>query len=189
MPFGHCQYNAPLNRLELIFFHKMEVFITLGRKSDCRVHFVFSVWAFCGVKPHKKCPQFFLKFRIKIQCLKSRKFWFSILGRKTVQMNVSWSQEYGKRVFLTKNQFLNFLIFGLRKFSKFFLKFVKNFSIFFSNFSTFYTFFATFCNLHQLITHLELYWTLQTMSSVIGWGDKSFQKSTKIQLSWTNFLE
>ena len=105
VPFGHCQYNVTLSRLELNFFHKMEVFNTLGRRSDYSVHLVFSVWAFCGVKPHKKCPQFFLKFRIKILCLKSRKFWFSILGRKTVQIDVFWSQEYGKRVFLTKNQF------------------------------------------------------------------------------------
>ena len=50
----------------------MEVFITLGRRSDCRVHLVFSVWAFCGVKPHKKCPQFFLKFWIKILSKKSK---------------------------------------------------------------------------------------------------------------------
>ena len=157
VPFGHCQYNAPLSRLETYFFHKMEDFSTLGRRSDCRLHLVFSVWAFCGVKPHKKGPQFFWKFRIKILCLKSRKLYFSILGPKTVQIDVFWSQKYGILVFLTKNQFYNFLIFGLRKISKIFEKFVKFFSIFFSNFSIFYTFFANFYNLHQLLTHLELY--------------------------------
>ena len=62
VPFGHCQYNAPLSRIKHNFFHKMEDFNTLSRRHDCRVHFGFSVRAFCGVKPHKKCPQFFLKF-------------------------------------------------------------------------------------------------------------------------------
>ena len=105
VPFGHSQYNAPLSRSETYFFHKMEDFNTLGRRSDCRVNLVFFVWAFCGVKPHKKGPQFYRKFRIKILCLKSRKLYFSILGPKTVQIDVFWSQKYGILVFLTKNQF------------------------------------------------------------------------------------
>ena len=103
MPFGHCQYNTPLSRLELIFFHKMEDLNTLGRRSGCRGPLVFSVWAFCGVKPHKKCPQFFWRFRIYFLRPKSRKLLFSILGQKTVHIDVFWSQEYGKLVFWTKN--------------------------------------------------------------------------------------
>ena len=103
VPFGHCQYNAPLSRLELNFFHKTEVLNTLGRRCDCRGHLVFSVWAFCGVKPHKKCPQVFWRLRICFLRPKSRKLWFSILGKKTVPIDVFWSQEYGKMVFWTKN--------------------------------------------------------------------------------------
>ena len=148
-----------------------------------------SVWAFCGNKPHKNCSHCFFKFWKKYYVQKKSKNIFPILGQKTMQIDVIWSQGYVKIVFLTKNQFYNFLIFGLRKISKIFEKFVKFFSNFFSNFSIFYTFFANFYKFHQLLTHLELYRTLQNMSSVIGWGDKRFQISTKIQLFRTNFLE
>ena len=147
------------------------------------------MWAFCGDEPHKNCSQSFLKFWKKIPSQKKSMKFFSILGQKTIQIDVIWSQEYGKLVFLTKNWFLKFSIFGLRKISKFFEKILEFFSIFFSNFSNFCPFFAIFYNLHQLLTHLELCWTLQNMSSVIVWGDKRFQKSTKIQLFWTNFLK
>ena len=142
---------------------------------------------FVGTRPTKIAHKFF-QILEKILCPKKSKNIFPILGQKTMQIDVIWSQGYVKIVFLTKNQFYNFLIFGLRKISKIFEKFVKFFSNFFSNFSIFYTFFANFYKFHQLLTHLELYRTLQNMSSVIGWGDKRFQKSTKIQLFWTNFL-
>ena len=144
VPFGHSQYNTPLSRLELNFFHKMEDLNTLGRRSGCRGPLVFSVWAFCGVKPHKKCPQFFWRFRIYFLRPKSRKLLFSILGRKNVQIDVFWSQEYGKLVFWTKNQFKKISIFGLRKISNFFLKICQNFFDFYFEFFNFLHFFYQF---------------------------------------------
>ena len=64
----------------------------------------------------------------------SKKFeiFFSILGQKTMQIDVIWSQEYGKIVFLSKKNFKKISIFGLRKFSKIFQKNVKFFQFFFS---------------------------------------------------------
>ena len=144
VPFGHCQYNDPLSILETYFFHKMEDFKTLGRRSDCRVHSVFSVWAFCGVKPHKKGPQFFWRFRIYFLRPINRKLLFLILGRKTVQIDVFWSQEYGKTVFWTKNWFKKFSLLGLRKISKFFLKICQIFFDFFFKFFDFLPFICLF---------------------------------------------
>ena len=135
----------------------MEDFNTLGRRSDCRVHLVFSVWAFCGVKPHKKGPQFFWRFRIYFLRPKSRKLLFSILGQKNVQIDIFWSQEYGKLVFWTKNQFKKISIFGLRKISKIHLKICQIFFDFYFKFFNFLHFFTNFYNFHQLLTHLELY--------------------------------
>ena len=63
-----------------------------------------------------------------------------------MQIDVIWSQGYVKIVFLTKNQFYNFLIFGLRKISKIFEKFVKFFSKFFQIFQFFTRFLQIFIN-------------------------------------------
>ena len=177
---------------ELLHFNSISVHPVFQRTSRLRTRKSIGLWSISVSILWEQAPQKLLTkfFQIleKILCPKKSKNIFPILGQKTMQIDVIWSQGYVKIVFLTKNQFYNFLIFGLRKISKIFEKFVKFFSNFFSNFSIFYTFFVNFYNLSQLLTHLELYWTLQNMSSIIGWGDKRFQKSTKIQLFWTNFL-
>ena len=186
MPFGHWIWWWTFT---FQFYFSSSGFPGYFKTEDKKIRrtLVHQCEHFVGTSPTKIAHKFF-QILEKILCPKKSKNIFPILGQKTMQIDVIWSQGYVKIVFLTKNQFYNFLIFGLRKISKIFEKFVKFFSNFFSNFSIFYTFFANFYKFHQLLTHLELYRTLQNMSSVIGWGDKRFQKSTKIQLFWTNFL-
>ena len=178
---------------ELLHFNSISVHPVFQRTSRLRIRKSIGLWSISVSILWEQAPQKLLTkfFQIleKILSPKKSKIIFPILGQKTMQIDVTWSQGYVKKVFLTKNQFYNFSIFGLRKISKFFEKILDFFSIFFSNFLNFCRFFAIFYNLHQLLTHLELYWTLQNMSSVIGRGDKRFQKSTKIQLFLTNFLK
>ena len=178
---------------ELLHFNSISVHPVFQRTSRLRIRKSIGLWSISVSILWEQAPQKLLTkfFQIleKILSPKKSKIIFPILGQKTMQIDVTWSQGYVKKVFLTKNQFYNFSIFGLRKISKFFEKILEFFSIFFSNYSNFCRFFAIFYNLHQLLTHLELFWTLQNMSSVIGWGDKRFQKSTKIQLFLTNFLK
>ena len=78
---------------------------TSGLKTTNFIEFCSSVWAFCGDKPHKNCSQNFLNFWKKIPCPKRLKIIFSILGQKTMQIDVIWSQGYGKIVFLIKIKF------------------------------------------------------------------------------------
>ena len=140
VPSGHCQYNTPLSRLETYFFHKVEDFNTLGRRSDCRVHLVFSVWAFCGVKPHKKCPQFFWRFRIYFLRPKVEnydlQFWAEKMCRSMyfgLRSTVNWF--FGPKINLK-----NFRFWDLEKFQNFF----KNFSNFFQFFFQIFQFLTLF---------------------------------------------
>ena len=76
-----------------------------GLGQENTLDFGSSVWTFCGDEPHKNCSQNFLNFWKKIPCPKKLKIIFSILGQKTMQIDVIWSQGYGKIVFLIKIKF------------------------------------------------------------------------------------
>ena len=147
------------------------------------------MWAFCGDEPHKNCSQSFLKFWKKILSQKKSKKFFFDFGSKNYSDQCNLVSGVREHSFFDQKLIFKIFDFWLRKISKFFEKILEFFSTFISNFSNFCPFFAIFYNLRQLLTHLELCWTLQNMSSVIGWGDKRFQKSTKIQLFRTNFPE
>ena len=71
--------------------------------QEITLDFGSSVWAFCGDEPHKNCSQIFLNFWEKFHVQKIQKLFFSILGLKIMQIDLIWSQGYGKTVFLTKN--------------------------------------------------------------------------------------
>ena len=99
---------------------------------------------FVGTSPTKNAHKIFKNFG-KVLCPNISKNIFSILGQKTMQINVFWSQGYGKIVFFDQKPILK--IFNFWTFFRFF----------FQIFSSFYTFFANFYNLQRLLTHLELY--------------------------------
>ena len=155
VPFGHCNW---LQYFTTNFFFTSSGFPEDFKTEDQKIHWSLAHQCehFVGTSPTKNAHKIFKNFG-KVLCPNISKNIFSILGQKTMQINVFWSQGNGKIVFSTKNQFWKFPIFGLRKFSKFFEKFVKFFRFFFQNFSSFYTFFANFYNLQRLLTHLELY--------------------------------
>ena len=72
-------------------------------KEVCRIS-VHQCEQFVGTSPTKFAHKFFLIFG-KILSPKKSKNFFSILGQKTMQIDVIWSQEYGKIVFLSKKKF------------------------------------------------------------------------------------
>ena len=74
-----------------------------------------------GTSPTKFAHKFILIFGKNSKSKKIEKY-FSILGQKIMQIDVIWSQEYGKRVFLSKNKFKKISIFGLLKIFKIFSK-------------------------------------------------------------------
>ena len=87
-----------------------------------------------GTSPTKFAHKFFLIFG-KNSSPKNSKFFFSILGQKTMQIDVIWSQEYGKIVFLSKKKnFKKFRFLDLENFQKFFKKMLNFFIFFFQNF-------------------------------------------------------
>ena len=157
VPFGHCQFNAPLSRAETYFFHKMEEFNTLGRRSDCRAHSVFSVWAFCGSSPTKKAHNFFEDFGSISYVQKVENYYFQFWAKKMcrsmyfgLRSTVNWF--FGPKINLKKFRFLD-----LEKFQFFFLKICQIFFDIYFKFFNFFHFFTNFYNFHQLLTHLELY--------------------------------
>ena len=76
---------------------------TSGLRIKKSVEFwLISVSILWGQAPQKLLTNF-LKFSEKILCPKNSKIIFSILGLKIMQIDLIWSQGYGKTVFLTKN--------------------------------------------------------------------------------------
>ena len=98
---------------------------------------------FVGTSPQNLLTIFFWFFE-KILSPKKSNFFFSILGQKTMQIDVIWSQEYGKIVFLSKKNFKKFRFLDLENFQKIFQKNVKFFQFFFSKILNFFSFFAKF---------------------------------------------
>ena len=121
VPCGHCIWWQH-NTVQLLF--DSLCFPEDSRTEDSKYtsNFGLSVWAFCGDEPHKNCSQIFWIFRKKIPSPKKWKIIFSILGQKTMQIDVIWSQGYGKIVFWPKSNFKIFRFLDLEKNSKSFLK-------------------------------------------------------------------
>ena len=91
------------NTLKFISFSLRPVFQrTSGLRREKYIEFWFiSVSILWGRAPQKVLTKFF-KILEKNSKSKKSKIFFSILGQKTIQIDVIWSQEYGKIVFLTK---------------------------------------------------------------------------------------
>ena len=94
------------NIVQFNFFSAHSVFQrTSGLTPKNYVEFQFiSVSNLWGRAPQNLLTIFFLIFG-KILSPKNSKFFFSILGQKTTHIDVIWSQEYGKIVFLSKKNF------------------------------------------------------------------------------------
>ena len=146
MPFGHWIWWWTFT---FQFYFSSSGFPEDSKTEDKKIHrtLVHQCEHFVGTSPTKIAHKFF-QILEKILCPKKSKIIFPILGQKTMQIDVIWSQGYVKIVFLTKNQFYNFLIFGLRKISKIFEKFVK----FFSNFFQIFQFFTRFLQIFITFT-------------------------------------
>ena len=94
------------NIVQFNFFSVHSVFQrTSGLRPKKYIEFQFiSVSNLWGRAPQNLLTNFFW-FLEKILSSKNSKISFSILGRKTMQIDVTWSQEYGKIVFLSKKKF------------------------------------------------------------------------------------
>ena len=94
------------NIVQFNFFSLHSVFQrTSGLRPKKYIEFQFiSVSNLWGRAPQNLLTNFFW-FLEKILCPKNSNFFFSILGQKTMQIDVIWSQEYGKIVFLSKKNF------------------------------------------------------------------------------------
>ena len=92
---------------ELLQFNFFSVHPVFQRTSGLRTRNYIGLWFISvsilwGRAPQKLLTEFF-KFLEKILWPKNSKIIFSILGLKIMQIDLIWSQGYGKTVFLTKN--------------------------------------------------------------------------------------
>ena len=93
----------------ILQFNSFSVHTVFQRTSGLRTAKSIELWFISvsilwGRAPQKLLTKF-SKFLKKIQCPKKLKTIFSILGQKTMQIDLFWSQGYGKIVFLIKIKF------------------------------------------------------------------------------------
>ena len=116
-------------------------------------NFSFSVWAFCGVRPHKKCSQKFWKFwkKFYVQILK---ILISNFGSKKHSNRRILVSEVQKNNFCDQKKFLNFFDFWTLKIFKNFWKICQIFSIFFFKIFHFLIIYCRFLDTDHIINSL-----------------------------------
>ena len=134
VPFGHCNW---LQYFTTNFFFTSSGFPEDFKTEDRKIHWSLAHQCehFVGTSPTKNAHKIFKNFG-KVLCPNISKNIFSILGQKTMQINVFWSQGYGKIVFFDQKP--NLKIFNFCKFfSIFFSKYFQVFTPFLQIFITF----------------------------------------------------
>ena len=109
---------------DLLQFNSFSVHPVFQRTSGLRTRNYIGLWFISvsilwGRAPQKLLTKFF-KFLEIILCPKNSKIIFSILGLKIIQIDLIWSQGYGKTVFWRKTKFKKFRFLYLENFQNFF---------------------------------------------------------------------